>query len=407
MNFRNRIRFSWLVLKESVRSFQLNNDFQTAATLAYYGFFSLIPLLLLVLILLSHFTLSSEVVFEGIAGITEQVLPKFNDVILKEIHALADQKMWGAFSIVILIWVITPFASSLRSAFRRVFRGEKRMHFIKSKLFNVGAVLALLLLFILLVVGKIFLPVLMNALPAGAGLSGYRLLNLLIGAGAGVVFLAFFYLVFCPVKLNWEQRFTGAAVTTLLLFIIRPAFGLLLKYNPNYGFAFGSLKAIFVLTAWIYYAFLAILFGTEVMANVRRREALLFRGLFLAPPSGRGALSGLLERFVRTYQQSEVIFEDGAPGDEMFYILEGEVVVTKHGKTVKVLKRGDFFGEMSMLIDEPRTAGVSAGADVRLVAISRKNFQTILRENPEIVTSILKTMARRLKETTEWKHGKI
>ena len=80
---RDVVSVGWLVIKETVRSFTSNNNFQVAATLAYYGFFSLIPLLLLVLILLSRFTLSSHEVMEGIASVTRQALPRFDEVILK------------------------------------------------------------------------------------------------------------------------------------------------------------------------------------------------------------------------------------------------------------------------------------------------------------------------------------
>ena len=52
--------------------------------------------------------------------------------------------------------------------------------------------------------------------------------------------------------------------------MVRPLFGLFLQYNPGYGYAFGSLKTIFLLLVWIYYAFVIILFGAVVIAVIRR-----------------------------------------------------------------------------------------------------------------------------------------
>lgn len=64
---------------------------------------------------------------------------------------------------------------------------------------------------------------------------------------------------------------TGSIITTFLWGIMRPVFGLFISYNPQYGFTFGSLKAIFVIIVWIYYSFGVLLFGIEVIANLREK----------------------------------------------------------------------------------------------------------------------------------------
>jgi CRP-like cAMP-binding protein len=67
-----------------------------------------------------------------------------------------------------------------------------------------------------------------------------------------------------------------------------------------------------------------------------------------------------------------------------------------------VLETGGFFGEMSMLIDTPRTAGaVAAAPETRVIEISRGNFETILQEYPRVAVTILKELATRLKATDE------
>jgi len=62
------------------------------------------------------------------------------------------------------------------------------------------------------------------------------------------------------------------------------------------------------------------------------------------------------------------------------------------------MSAGDYFGEMAMLIQAPRTAAaVAAAPDTRLAVISESNLETILRENPRIVVSFLREMSDRLR----------
>ena len=119
--------------------------------------------------------------------------------------------------------------------------------------------------------------------------------------------------------------------------------------------------------------------------------------------SGGGAAS--FEEYIVRVPAGETVFSEGDVGTEMYVIQSGTVDIVKRVKdearVLSVLERGDFFGEMSMLIQTERTAGAAAGPDgARLVAITRDNFDMILRENPGIVLAILREMATRLKNTS-------
>ena len=213
--------------------------------------------------------------------------------------------------------------------------------------------------------------------------------------------LALVYAAFAPVRMRAGELLAGAGAAAILLALMRPLFGLLLQYNPNYGYAFGSLKAIFLLLVWIYYTFAVLVLGAEVLANVRRREALLVRDYLSGAGPSRLAAQ-LAGRFVRQVAAGEVLFREGDAGHEMFYVLGGTAEVRKGERTIGEMGEGGYFGEMSMLLGAPRTATVVAGpSGLRLLAVSQENFETVLRENPRIVESILREMARRLRATTD------
>jgi len=399
-NFRETMSLSWLIFVESIKSFINNDSYQTAANLAYYGFFSLIPLLLLVVILLSNLTLSSEQVLKGTQTLAEEIMPQSSEVLLKEISTLAAKRIWGLYSMIALLWIIIPFASALRSAFAQVFKMEQTIGFVKEYLLSVVAAFALLVLFLVLVITRIVYSIVLVNIVAAFPIVQYA--ATVVPVAVSLLFVGFFFFVFCPVKLTKQELVIGSLITTILFFVIRPIFAMILRINPDFGYAFGSLKAIFVLTVWVYYSFLVVLFGSEVMANIRRRDALLVRGLFLGRAGVPKKRSPFLAKFVRAYDVNTILFEKGDPGGEMFYILSGSVAVKNNGATIRTLGAGDYFGEMAMLLNEPRTATIAiASPGTQLIAVSQNNFETLLRENPAIVRSILKDMALRLKATTQ------
>lgn len=387
-----RTASAWLVLRESVRSFSRNRNLEAAATLAYYGFLSLMPLLLLLIFLLGWVAESSAAVLAALKGVLADFFPAFDERLLGELETLAQQRVWGAASFGLVLWSMTPFAGAARHAIVHIFKGEHRPAFLREKPVDLAVVLALLILFILLTAGRLLTPALPGAWGAWAGAG-----RSLLGGGLAVGMVALFYKVFAPVKLRWREAAAGALAATVLLAVIRPLFGLLLLYNPNFGYAFGSVKAIFLLIVWVYYTFAVLLFGAELAANTRRREALVLRG-FLAGerPAGRSSRQ-LVERFVRRVDRGAVLFREGDPGREMYFIQAGAVRLTRGPVELRTMRVGDYFGEMSMLLGAPRTATAEVvEPDTELVAIAEHNLETILLENPAVVRRLLVDMATRL-----------
>lgn len=387
-----------LVLREAGQSFSANRDMAGAATLAYYGFLALMPLLLLVIYLLGLILQSSDAVLASVEDLATRLFPSFNRALLVDLLAVARGRAWGLISLVLLVWSLMPFAGAIRAAVRRIFRATRRASFLRSKLLDLAAVLALLLLFLLMAGGKVYAslgPVRLLAQAGGALAWGRAAAAMVLAVGV----LAFFYRVFAPGRIRLPHLLAGALAAAALLAVVRPVFGLILKFNPNYGYAFGSLKAIFLLLVWAYYTFAVLLFGAEVIAMAQRRDALLLRRLFAGGPDARTS-QALLGRFVRAAAGGEVLFREGDAGAEMFYVLEGAVRLTRAGRELRAMGKGEYFGEMSMLLGAPRTAAatvIEPGA--RLAVISQNNFEVILGENPAIVFDLLKEMARRLEQT--------
>ena len=103
------------------------------------------------------------------------------------------------------------------------------------------------------------------------------------------------------------------------------------------------------------------------------------------------------------FKAGEYIFEEGDLGTEMYILQDGQVAILKQlrgeEKQLAMLSRGDFFGEMSVLEDLPRTAAARAQTDCRLLEINSTTFDQMLRKNPEIAVRMMRKLSRRLRET--------
>lgn len=112
------------------------------------------------------------------------------------------------------------------------------------------------------------------------------------------------------------------------------------------------------------------------------------------------------------YQSGERIINAGDQEKKMYIILDGQVSITlsdgKNTVTVADLKVGDFFGEISLFNNIPRSANVNAVTDVKLFYIdSVEELTTFLVKNPAFAAKMVRILAQRLAKTDEILIGKI
>jgi CRP-like cAMP-binding protein len=107
--------------------------------------------------------------------------------------------------------------------------------------------------------------------------------------------------------------------------------------------------------------------------------------------------------YERSFEDGEVIFEEGARGDVLFVIQAGEVELSRRGaagrRMVARLGPGEFFGEMSVVIGECRSARAIAVGATRLLELDGETLEAMCIERPEIAIRIIRRLTTRLIES--------
>ena len=122
-------------------------------------------------------------------------------------------------------------------------------------------------------------------------------------------------------------------------------------------------------------------------------------------PQSRLSLHELLRFFPDEEQTvvpagTVVILED-EPGNVMYVLLEGQLLVTAQGKRVHTMMPGAIFGEMALIDDRPRSATVTAVTDSRLIAIDGTRFQEIVGRSPQFALHVMYIMATRTRRLVQ------
>lgn len=102
-----------------------------------------------------------------------------------------------------------------------------------------------------------------------------------------------------------------------------------------------------------------------------------------------------------TVRAGTVIMREGDPGDDMFVILEGELVISRRGKDIDYLGPGMILGEMAMVDDRPRSATATTATDTSLIRLDRADFQSLISRSPAFALRVMHIMSVRTRRLIE------
>lgn len=396
------------ILLDALKNYESNGDTNQAAAIAFYAILSIIPLFILTVLAAGKFfgtypNIQHDIT-EGIRGLH----PYFSGDLLDQLGRIDEKKnVLGWIGLVTLVWFSSMIFSAIETAFNLIFRAKSYRSYILSKLLAL-AMIPMMWAVGIASVGITSVTAILAQQPSV--FSG----ELLILHGSffryalpyvvTVVFFAIVYKVIPPVRISWWNALIGSAIFSALMEAAKHTFGWYLSSYTSYNVIFGSLETIVILVIWVFYVALILLFCAEIISSFRRRDMILLERALLGPEKDRAVTDArLFRKFGRICLKDSYIFKEGDPGREMYYILSGGVRLEKRaGQVRKVLAelgRGAYFGEISALIDAPRTASAIASQDCHLAVIDGDTFRDLIRESGEVSLFMLREFSRRIKNT--------
>jgi len=328
----------------------------------------------------------------------------------------------GVISVVSIFWAARILALAMQRGLKIIFPSTKRRNPVADTLITL-AVEAVVLIFVLIaIVGSRTALRLYRLLDFFHNVSILNIAVSQIGNSLFFVVLlglvAFFAYLFVPVNSpRKSSAFQGTLFFVIACFCLAMVLGVILDIS-KYNFLYGTLGNLVILLVNVYFYFIFFFLGAQFAYVIDSSDALLFSKLRqittkAANKSKPDLMYNLfdpaeskLKKYLHYYKKSEIIISHGDTGNEIYYLLKGEVEILlpsspDTGNSASILKDGSFFGEMGYLLSEDRTATVRAKTDVSVLMLPPVLFDAILKHDKSLDRDIIEHITRRLKNANE------
>jgi membrane protein len=267
------------IIKSAMRNFSESRSAEAAASIAYYAFFSMFPLLL-VLITIGTFLIQDPDIVEQVIDWSVEAIPVSPDIIVRNIETVLEQRgAVGLAGLIGLLWSGTNVFSILSLNINRSFPGTTRRTFIQHRISGLIMVAVLTVLFFLSFLLRAILsllPVITVPLIGEINLRASPIWTVITGfAPFVIIFFVFFFLYRLIPRTNvrWSQVFWGALVAASGWEILTSGFTWYLGSGlAQYELVYGSLGAVVALMFYIYWNGWILLFGAHLSAAIKRHD---------------------------------------------------------------------------------------------------------------------------------------
>ncbi|MFL2980666.1 MAG: YhjD/YihY/BrkB family envelope integrity protein [Methylophilaceae bacterium] len=389
----------YFIIKEVLSGCRRHNFFAHNASISFFTLFALIPLVLLIFFFLSQWLANSSFALSHLAILTSHLLPEINERIMSEVYKVSATKAsWGILWIMVLFLAATPLTASLRNSFANILGLPNKNTFFKNKIRDIFAVIPIMLLFFMYIFLDIFLleasSLFAEYIPIIRKIYFTSITSLLLLTS---ILMIFFNLYF-PIRIKKRYLLFGAILTSISWYSLSYLFDFFINISTFYGTFFGGMRGLFISLIWLYLNIASLLIGAELISVLHKKETLLLKQLFIIKNINRHQiLNELMKLFGQKYKKNMVIYTEGDNDHRLFFVIEGEIGITKKTKEIEIVNSGNYFGELSLLNKIPRDTSAEVVSDwARIIIISDIQMKKILAEDNEVAMYFLSNMAKKL-----------
>ncbi len=267
------------ILRYCISAFLEDNCIHWAASLSFYTFFSLIPILFLMVSIIG-FVLGSETeLLENVIDLVKEGIPFLSDSIISNLYGLIERrKVYSWFSVFVIIWCAGFVLKAIRDAMIPIFGIVEKRGLILNMLlswgvFLVATVVVIFSITVTMVMG--FLETTMRPV------FGVNVSNFLIQSVTVKYFLPLFIMIMATSvvlkmlagnKIKFADALWGGFVFAILWELAKNIFAWYVTNLASYNKIYGSLGTLMILLIWIFYSFNIFLFGAELSHAVSMKR---------------------------------------------------------------------------------------------------------------------------------------
>lgn len=247
-----------------------------AASIAYFTFLSLFPLVL-GLVSLGGYVLKSEDMQIRLMQLIVEVLPTSSDWVESMTDSVVRIRgTAGITSALILIWSAKKMFGALSRTINRALGQKRNYEIYWSSLRNFGLTLVVSILIVLALAISPLLEALDHLQPAFMGEKGNAIVDAISGRTTSIavtlLLVGCIYTLVPHNRLSFKEILPGLVTATLLIEAGKTAFGWYITTSTKYSAIYGSMSSIIVLMIWLYVSALVVVYGAEVIAVNGKKE---------------------------------------------------------------------------------------------------------------------------------------